>query len=66
MLELIKLAVANRELRAQLSELVVVGARVLKRCVGKGLGDVEAKVNESSAQSGGSMSAKKCGAGVGV
>ena len=31
MLELIKLAVANRELRAQLSELVVVGARVLKK-----------------------------------
>ena len=39
-----------------------------ERSRGDGLGGVEAKVkmNESLAQSGGSMSAKNCGAGVGV
>lgn len=38
------------------------------RAKGDGLGGVEAKVkvNESSTQSGGSMSAKNCGAGAGV
>ena len=46
------------------SELEKVRGERLEEVRGKGLGGVEAKVNESSAQSGGSMSAKHRGAGV--